>query len=150
MGSEHAGQIRDLVSASREALLALSDEHVDSSRGEGAWTRRQILGHLIDSTAANHQRFVRAQYEDELRFPAYDAPGWVVTERWDIASWRLLVEAWTSYALLLAHILDVMPQAQLETPVWVDWYGEPTAIPLNAVAEAYVDHVRHHLAQLLG
>jgi hypothetical protein len=150
VSSHLADQLRSLVADARDGLLTLTDEQVDASRGEGAWTRRQILGHVIDSTAANHQRFVRAQFGDELRFPPYDAPGWVTVERYDLAAWPLLVELWASYAQLLGHILDVMPAAQLATPVWVDWYGDPKPISLQAVAEAYLEHVRHHLAQLLG
>jgi hypothetical protein len=149
MKSSLADDLRSLVSAAEVPLRSIGDAEVDAFRGEGAWTKRQILGHLIDSTAANHQRFVRAQFEDELRFPPYDAPGWVVVERYDSAPWPLLVDAWVAYARLLAHILDVMPQAQLSTPVWVDWYGEPRPISLREVVDAYLDHVRHHLAQLV-
>lgn len=29
------------------------------------WSKKQILGHLIDSAANNHQRFIRIQYEQE-------------------------------------------------------------------------------------
>ena len=144
-----ADELRSLVSSARAGLFALSDAEVDASRGDDAWTKRQILGHLIDSTAANHQRFVRAQFEEELHFPSYDAPAWVIVERYDLAPWTLLVEVWVSYAQLLAHILDVMPEEQLATACWVDWYGDPKAISLREVAEAYFDHVMHHLAQLL-
>jgi DinB superfamily len=143
-----ANDLRSLVSAAEVPLRSLSDAEVDAPRGGGAWTKRQILGHLIDSSAANHQRFVRAQFEDELRFPPYDAPAWVVVERYDAASWQLLVDLWVAYARLLAHILDVMPQSQLSTPVWVDWFGELRPISLSEVVDAYLDHVRHHLAQL--
>jgi hypothetical protein len=145
-----ADELRRIALGSRDALLALDNSDVDASRGSEAWTKRQILGHLIDSTAANHQRFVRAQFTDELRFPSYDAPGWVVVQHYEVASWPLLVELWVSYAQLLAHILDVMPADQLQTPCWVDWFGEPQAITLERVVGSYIEHVEHHLGQLLA
>lgn len=36
----------------------------------GGWSRRQVLGHLIDSASNNHQRFVRAALQPSLDFPA--------------------------------------------------------------------------------
>ncbi|MBS3975034.1 MAG: DinB family protein [Actinobacteria bacterium] len=149
MSISRADELRLLVSVAEAPLRVLDDADVDAFRGDGAWTKRQILGHLVDSTATNHQRFVRAQFEDELHFPPYDAPGWVVVERYDLASWSLLIDVWVAYARLLGHILDVMPEPQLATPVWVDWYGEPKPITLSEVIDAYLDHVRHHLAQLI-
>lgn len=145
-----ADELDRLVDDAHDRLRALGEDDVDASRGDGAWTKRQILGHLVDSTAANHQRFVRAQFTDELRFPPYEAPGWVQVERYDIADWDVLVDLWVAYARHLAHVLSVMPHEHLDTPCWVDWYGEPEPIPLHKVVSEYLDHVRHHLGQLIG
>ena len=150
MGQQLACELTQLLVGARDGLLALLESDVDAPRGDGAWTKRQILGHLIDSTAANHQRFVRAQFTDELRFPPYDAPGWVVVERYEVANWPLLVDLFVAYASFLAHVLSVMPDDQLATPCWVDWYGDPQPIPLSQVASEYLDHVRRHLGQLTG
>jgi hypothetical protein len=72
----------------------------------------------------------------------------VEVQRYDLAEWDLLVDLWVSYALQLAHVLSVMPESSLDTPCWVDWYGEPQAIPLRAVVDAYLEHVRGHLGQI--
>jgi hypothetical protein len=34
------------------------------------WSRKQVIGHLIDSASNNHQRFVRAALQGSLEFPA--------------------------------------------------------------------------------
>ena len=41
----------------------------------GGWSRRQVMGHLIDSASNNHQRFVRAAQQATLEFPGYDQTG---------------------------------------------------------------------------
>ena len=51
-------------------MNALSEEASLKSISAGKWSRKQVLGHLIDSASNNHQRFVRAQEGDELRFGA--------------------------------------------------------------------------------
>jgi len=37
--------------------------------GPDKWTRIELLGHLLDSAANNHQRFVRALSQGELEWP---------------------------------------------------------------------------------
>ena len=38
---------------------------------KGGWSRKQVVGHLIDSASNNHQRFVRAMLGGALEFPGY-------------------------------------------------------------------------------
>ena len=56
--------VADASGAFRE--LGVSDW--TRTRGESAWTRLEILGHLIDSAANNHARFVRGQLQAGLVF----------------------------------------------------------------------------------
>ena len=37
----------------------------------GRWSAKELVGHLIDSASNNHQRFVRARWQDDLVFPGY-------------------------------------------------------------------------------
>ena len=52
------------------SLSTLSDADAARKPSPGKWSKKEILGHLIDSAANNHQRFVRLQLEPELRCPA--------------------------------------------------------------------------------
>ena len=60
---------RKLVETSAARLLELSEEQSKVAKYPGKWSAREIVGHLIDSAANNHQRFVRAQFSEELAFP---------------------------------------------------------------------------------
>ena len=40
-------------------LRAISDPDAERPRAPGKWSPKQVIGHLIDSAANNHQRFVR-------------------------------------------------------------------------------------------
>lgn len=44
-------------------LIEIKEEDFIFSASPEKWSKKQILGHLIDSAANNHQRFVRIQYE---------------------------------------------------------------------------------------
>ncbi|HEY0405248.1 MAG TPA: DinB family protein, partial [Pyrinomonadaceae bacterium] len=63
-------------------LLALTESESEASRAPGKWSPKEIIGHLIDSAANNHQRFVRAQFTDELIFPGYAQNEWVAVQHY--------------------------------------------------------------------
>jgi hypothetical protein len=56
------------VSNAAEQLLTMSDADASVARAPGKWSRKEIVGHLIDSAANNHARFVKAQATDHLLF----------------------------------------------------------------------------------
>ena len=64
---------------------------------EGGWSAQQILGHLIDSAANNHQRFVRAQFTDDLDFPGYAQEQWVLAQHYDTEPWPRLLGLWLAF-----------------------------------------------------
>src|ERR1700732_3050836 len=85
----------------------------------GGWSRKQVLGHLIDSACNNHQRFVRALLQEELRWPGYDQTGCVKVQHFQDASWSNLTELWTSFNSLLAHVLKHVPDHKRKTQCFI-------------------------------
>jgi hypothetical protein len=142
-----ASELLQILDSAEPALRALSQDDVVAPRRPGAWSRLEILGHLIDSAANNHQRYVRVQSVDELRFVDYDQEAWVACQEYRTSEWRYLVDLWVSYNRHLAHVLDALPMESLDTPCRV---GESQAGPLRELIDQYLAHMRHHLAQLVG
>jgi len=73
---ELSADVIHVVNAAEEILRRVNAEESRAPILPGGWSRRQLLGHLIDSASNNHQRFVRASLQDSLEFPAYDQNGW--------------------------------------------------------------------------
>jgi hypothetical protein len=111
----------------------------------GGWSRKQVIGHLIDSTSNNHQRFVRAMLAGALEFPGYDQAGNVRVQAVQEADWLLLVSLWASYNRYLAHVIARFPEDKLETVCRIG-AGEP--VTLRFLAEDYLAHLLHHLGQI--
>jgi hypothetical protein len=134
-----------VVSAAEPRLREIGD--VESSRPvlKGGWSRKQVLGHLIDSASNNHQRFVRAVLQESLEFPAYDQPGNVRVQAPQEADWALLVTLWAAYNRYLAHIVFRLPDSKLETICRIG-SGKPAT--LCFLAEDYLTHLLHHLGQI--
>jgi DinB family protein len=111
----------------------------------GGWSRKQVLGHLIDSASNNHQRFVRAALQPSLDFPGYDQDDCVRVQAVEEANWDLLVSLWASYNRYLAHVIAHLPASKLETPCRI---GTDKPVTLRFLAEDYLVHLLHHLGQI--
>lgn len=69
--SDVTNGIQKYIDTWEQKLTALSADTIAKKRNKQNRTIKQILGHLIDSAANNHQRIVRLQYNDKLDFPDY-------------------------------------------------------------------------------
>ena len=93
-------------------LRALADARASSSLVPAKWSPKQILGHVIDSAANNHQRFVRVQAESDLNLPGYAQDFWVDTQRYSDRAWSDLIDLWASYNRHLAHVITHIAEAK--------------------------------------
>jgi hypothetical protein len=137
--------LEEIVVRTERDLARLSDEETSTPAIEGGWSRKQILGHLIDSASNNHQRFVRALLHDELRWPGYDQNGCVRVERFQDARWTDLLRLWITYNRFLAHILAGVPEEKRKTACYI---GATAEMTLEELAVDYLRHLGHHLEQL--
>ena len=139
-----------------EVLVVDDEAQAAEPRAEDHWSAKQIIGHLIDSAANNHARFVLAQLKDDLVFPGYDQNGWVKTNHYQEASWIQLVDLWRTYNLHLHHVMAHADKNKLNTPCTLHTLQEiafktvPKSEPvtLEYLMKDYVDHLKHHLAQI--
>ena len=125
-------------------------ENLDEARatqkpGPDKWSRKEILGHLLDSAANNHQRFVRAQYTSELSNLSYQQNDWVNIQQYNSRSWKELLIFWKSYNDHLAHIIKKMPLASLDVPYKL---GSGEQVTIGYIVVDYLGHMQHHIRQI--
>ncbi|MBJ6108678.1 DinB family protein [Hymenobacter sp. BT523] len=131
--AEHWGQF------SEAELLALP--------GPGRWCKKEVLGHLIDSAANNHRRFVLAQVAPApLKLLPYDQDGWVRAAHYRHLPAPDLLALWTSYNRLIRHLLAHIPAATLATECF-SLHNNP--VTLGWVVTDYVLHLEHHVRQII-
>ncbi len=145
MATDVAGELLGVVDASSASLRLLSDAEASVRPAAGGWSRKEILGHLIDSAANNHHRFVRAQETEEFTFPGYEQEHWVSSQGYNERPWPELVELWRLYNRHLAHVISRIPERRLAVSCMVG-AGEP--VTLGYLVEDYLVHLKHHLRQL--
>jgi hypothetical protein len=133
-----------LVDAANLVFVQVDEPLAVQPISTGGWSRKQLLGHLIDSASNNHQRFVRASLQDALNFPGYDQNGNVRAQHFQSAAWEHLVDLFTSYNRFLAHVIAHLPEKKLQTPCRI---GADNPVTLEYLATDYVAHLSHHLGQ---
>lgn len=142
-----ARQLKQLVDSARSELLAIPEEKTSEKAYAHKWCLKEILGHLIDSAANNHQRIVRMQEVASLGTFTYTQQHWVDSQRYIDERWVDVVEFWYCYNVHLAHVIAHVDPATLNN-VCDMGYAEPAT--LKFVIEDYVRHVQHHLDQILS
>ena len=147
----------NIVEAAVARLRTMSDENAAISPAPGKWSPKQVIGHLIDSATHNHQRFVRAQLEDELVFRGSDQDAWVRVQRHQERPWVDLVTLWAGYNRHLARLVKDIPsevrtsvrtQHNLDEIAWSP-LPEGSDATLELLLRDYVSHLEHHLRQAI-
>ena len=144
MSTAADGLVR-LVDQAAAALRRLDEAGVSAKPSRDVWSVKEIVGHLVDSAANNHHRFVRAQQGRDLAFPGYDQNAWVRVQDHQSRSWLELLDFWVLYNRHLAHAIRRIPGAALDVPCAIG-AGEP--VTLRFLVEDYVRHLSHHLRQI--
>jgi hypothetical protein len=145
MPTQLAQRFRDDVNAVYAALLAIPPEIAEIPWREGGWTRKQIVGHLLDSAANNRQRFVRAAIHGSFTGPDYAQAEWVAAHGYGNLPWATLLHWWEVEHAILAASVDHIPEERLDAVCKI---GDNAPVTLRFVVEDYFRHQRWHLAQL--
>jgi hypothetical protein len=123
----------------RSKLFSLSPTLADSPWRPGGWTRKQVLGHLLDSAANNRQRFVRAATEGKFIGPNYMQEPWVAAHGYANQSWETLLRWWQAEHEILAAVVDQIPEDRLDASCVV---GADASVTLRFLIEDYPRHQR--------
>jgi hypothetical protein len=143
--AETASELRTLVNGFSKELLTVDADAAARRPAADTWSAKEVLGHLIDSAANNHQRFVRAQETDMLRLPGYEQNHWVASQGYQDADWPHLVTLWTHLNLHLADVMARIPPAKYSVPCVI---GDSQPLALEFIVVDYLHHLRHHMAQI--
>ena len=141
-----AEHLLNAIAAADLRLQGLDESTAAHKTAPEVWSKKELLGHLIDSASNNHQRFVRLQLADDLRLPKYEQEGWVRVQGYQAADWVSLIALWRTYNLHLARLIrDAAPDALQHTCR----VGNGDPVTLQFLMEDYVAHLEHHLLKLL-
>jgi hypothetical protein len=114
--------------------------------GPGRWSKKEIIGHLIDSAQINLQRFVRSTYTENFKV-TYEQVEWVDAQHYVNADIHELLELWRLLNRQIVRVLENYPLHRLQ----VQCDTGKTAVSYHTVeflAQDYVNHLNHHLKSI--
>lgn len=136
---------RKHISSTYERLANLSEEQSERPFRPGGWSRKEVLGHLIDSALNNHQRFVRAAIEGSYQGPSYQENEWVRIHGYKEMPWNVLLQHWRAQNELLCEVVERIPEDRLETSCCV---GNHAPVTLHFLIADYLTHLDHHVDRI--
>jgi len=155
--AEFLNAFRHTIEFGAARLNEITEEQSAIPRSEDKWSPKEIIGHLIDSAANNHQRFVRAQFTDELVFAGYEQENWVRVQNYQGEDWTELVQLWRLYNQHILHLVSLIPEetrTRLRSKhnlhqIASDTISENEPVTLDYFIRDYLDHMKKHLGQIL-
>ena len=149
---------RDTIVTAKARLSDMSETQSRQKSSLEDWSPAEVLGHLIDSAANNHQRFVRAQFTDDLVFSGYEQNQWVSSQKYSDESWSEVIQLWSAYNLHLLHVASVIPEdvrtkaraRHTLDQIAFNPVDKKEGATLEYLIRDYVDHLRHHLDQIFA
>lgn len=137
----------NLVLATYHPLLKQMEDTILSCKPQPEkWSKKEELGHIIDSAQNNIQRFIRVQYEENVHI-RYHPDNWVAMNDYQMRNTEELIELWFLLNKQIIAILEKMPQEKWQALMSFDVNPAVKNTTLF-IAEDYVKHLRHHLESI--
>jgi hypothetical protein len=143
-----ATELQEIVSAYSNKIALISSIEFNAKPNPDKWSKKEVLGHLIDSAQNNLRRFIVGQYED-IPHIVYDQDFWVKASNYQHVPDRDVVVLWK---LLNERIVSVLKEMPVENYDRLCNTGKaaPTLHSLEWLAADYVKHLKHHLNQIIA
>lgn len=131
-------------------FLQYSEAELRRKPAPGKWSKKELLGHLIDSAANNHHRFIKIQFlSSPLFVEGYAQNDWVRIQNYNEKDTQQLVNFWKIYNEHILYIMQNTPEENLNIKIIAEDAFE-NADTLFFLMKDYVDHMDHHLKQIFG
>ena len=145
------------INNSEKLLLQISDEKSSIKINPTKWSRKEILGHLIDSAGVNHNRFLNSVFKEDLIFETYNQDEWVKLHKYNNRNWKELILLWKLLNLHIADVVKNIPEEKrLENyvahnfdKICFNLVKSNNETNLDYLIIDYIAHMEHHLKQIL-
>jgi hypothetical protein len=137
--------LEQVLNVAPAVLLAIPEPAFSQRPHPDKWSKKEILGHLIDSAANNHQRFIRTRYEN-IPFIVYDQDRWNDLNYYAALPQEHLVTFWMTYNRHLLELIKRIPEAAWSKECNTGGSHNKT---LGWLIDDYLVHMEHHLVQII-
>lgn len=140
-------ELNEVVSSFSKKIGEIPSEELADKPNPKKWSKKEVLGHLIDSAQNNLRRFVVGQYEEAPRI-VYDQDFWVTANGYQQMQAEEVVALWKLQNERIMAVLSRMPKENYNRPCNTG-KSEKSLHSLEWLAADYIKHMKHHLNQII-
>lgn len=122
------------------------DSSILEEKQSGKWSKKEILGHLVDSGIHNLVRFTEINYlEKPYHHRPYNQIDLVNLNKYQIIDIHDLTQLWLSINKQIVILMKFVDEKALDYKIIL---SDESVIDLRFLMNDYVDHLEHHIVQL--
>ncbi|GAA4897791.1 DinB family protein [Flaviramulus aquimarinus] len=141
-------RLEHLIQLGVEGISKASESKLTYSVSPEKWSKKEILGHLIDSGVNNLQRFTEIQFKTKpYTFDNYKQADLVKANDYQHAEINELLGLWKAINNRIRYLFSIQNETTLGYKVVL---GSGEVSDLQFLMVDYVDHLEYHLKQILG
>ena len=135
--------------AEGELYFASADENfLRQPYTHGKWSRKQILGHLIDSAINNLTRFTEIGYQPQpYVYREYNQAELVKINNYQEMPTEELLQLWLSLNKQIARIMASTTEQRLNLKIQ---FTDGSLSDLRYIMHDYPEHMEHHVRQIVN
>lgn len=141
-------ELDQIVQQYSKKLSAIPEAEFSAKPLPQKWSKKEVLGHLIDSAQNNLRRFICGQYETTPPKIVYEQNHWVTSNNYVDADSAEVIMLWQLVNKRIIAILTQMPSSAYAMKCDTG-KTESQLYSLEWLAVDYVRHMKHHLNQIL-
>jgi hypothetical protein len=139
-------RLTSVISEVRETIKRTSTADLNKKPAPNKWSKKEILGHLIDSGINNLQRFTEIQFKlQPYQVRGYSQDNLVAVNGYQHAAIDEILACWVAINTRITHVIKSMSTEVLALPILLPDGQEKD---LGFLINDYIDHMIHHHKQL--
>ncbi len=142
-------RLRNHLKAVPVLLLAIEETELSNKPNPEKWSKKEVLGHLVDSALYNLERFTKIRFcEPPFEIVPYAQAALVKANRYQSQETEDILILWESLNKQIISIWETYSETELKIPV-LDPKFEKKGDLLWWIQD-YTQHLEHHLYQIFG
>jgi len=141
-------ELQQITAEYAARISGITEKEFSAKPLPNKWSKKEVVGHLIDSAQNNLRRFICGQYESLPPHITYEQDFWVAANGYGQTSSEDVIQLWLLINKRICDVLNSMPKSNYEKVCNTGNDSEQLR-SLQWLAEDYVKHLKHHLNQVI-
>ncbi len=145
---EVVNELNEIVETFAERIGTLSEAALSEKPLPNKWSKKEVVGHLIDSAQNNLRRFIVSQHAAAPPKIVYDQDFWVKANDYQSMAGKDVIALWRLVNQQISNVLTTMGSDKYLKTCNTSKEAEQLR-SLEWLAADYVKHLKHHLNQVI-